>query len=82
MKPSLPQTEMISDEFMLLDTFELLHHLTNIHQVTGRGNCSCKTSLLHLCLHLPRLKRYFIKVLFQPTASGASVKNNIFDNFT
>ena len=83
-EPHLVKTEMICDSGLAskLDKFEMLHHL-NQHSTSlliGRPK-SGKTSLITSLFSSPAcLKRVFHKVyLFQPMASSASVKDNIFE---
>jgi hypothetical protein len=83
-EPHLIKTVMCCDKGLSskLENIELLKHL-NQHSTTvliGKPR-SGKTSLVVSLFSSPEcLKKVFHKVyLFQPSASGASIKNNIFD---
>ena len=83
--PHLVKTRMNCDGGLAekLDKFELLKHL-NQHSTTllvGKPR-SGKTSLItSLFSSQDCLKKVYHRVyIFQPASSGASVKNNIFDN--
>lgn len=83
-RPNLPKCEMVCDTMLhkKLDKYDLTHFL-NTHTMSlfiGRPR-SGKTSLVHSLFEHSHLLRYcFTKVyLFQPTQSGASIKENIFD---
>jgi len=83
-KPNLPKCEMVCDTKLhaKLDKYDLTSFL-NTHTMTlliGKPK-SGKTSLLHSMFEHRNLLRYcFTKIyLFQPTQSGASIKDNIFD---
>lgn len=83
-KPNLPKCDMICDGGLhkKLNDFEVLQHL-NQHSTTlliGRPG-SGKTSLLYSLFKSKQcLKKVFHKIyMVMPSASGASIKNNIFD---
>lgn len=83
-RPNLPKCEMVCDTILhkKLDKYDLTHFL-NTHTMSlfvGRPK-SGKTSLVHSFFEHSHLLRYcFTKIyLFQPTQSGASIKENIFD---
>jgi len=83
-KPNLPHCEMVCDTILhkKLDKYDLTSFL-NTHTMNlliGRPK-SGKTSLLHSFFEHTHLLRYcYTKIyLFQPTHSGASIKDNIFD---
>lgn len=83
-KPNLPHCEMVCDTKLhkKLDKYDLTSFL-NTHTMTlliGKPK-SGKTSLLHSFFEHSHLLRYcYTKIyLFQPSQSGASIKDNIFD---
>jgi hypothetical protein len=83
-KPTLPHCSMVCDTKLhkKLDKYDLTSflnaHTTNL--LIGRAR-SGKTSLLHSLFEHTHLLRYcYHKIyLFQPSQSGASIKNNIFE---
>lgn len=83
-KPNLPKCHMICDDGLhkKLNNFDLLTHL-NQHSTTlliGRPG-SGKTSLIYSLFKSPQcLRKVFHKIhLFQPSSSGNSMKDNIFE---
>lgn len=83
-KPRLPKCEMMCDSILheKLNKYDLTSFL-NGHSMTlliGKPK-SGKTSLLHSMFEHNQLLRYcYSKIyLFQPSQSGASIKDNIFD---
>jgi hypothetical protein len=83
-KPTLPHCSMVCDTKLhkKLDKYDLTSflnaHTTNL--LIGRAR-SGKTSLLHSLFEHTHLLRYcYHKIyLFQPSQSGASIKDNIFE---
>lgn len=82
--PTLPKTEMVCDKPLSekLNKYELTQFL-NCHSMNlfvGKPR-SGKTSLLHSFFESRSLLRYCYHTiyLFQPTQSGASIKDSIFD---
>jgi len=83
-KPALPRTEMICDGGLSdkLDKYELTRYLNQHHTTLLVGKPrSGKTSLLNsLFSSRECLRKVYHKIfLFQPTASGESIRDNIFD---
>lgn len=83
-RPKLPKCEMVCDSILhtKLNKYDLTSFL-NCHSMTllvGKPK-SGKTSLLHSLFEHAGLLRYcYTKIyLFQPSQSGASIKDNIFD---
>lgn len=83
-KPHLPKCEMVCDTILSkkLDNYDLTSFLNchSMNLLVGKPR-SGKTSLLHSLFEHRNMLRYCYNRIYlvQPTQSGASIKNNIFD---